>query len=253
MGITREQLRGMLKIACLPDIRLSDAEAEEWLIRECAGMAVCIIDSLRATILGCDENDSSVRAFLDKLLRVSEVTGCTFLLIHHAGKGRGEGDQREAGRGSSAIFDAAGTVLKMTAVEHDEPGVTIARVVMTKSTADADGGAIESFCLRIEDVADDAGVDMKWGLRCVYQTRHQVEPPKSEDCRFNEVCDRVLRVIAAKPGASGRYVRGRIEKVREATILSALETLQSAGRIANTGTERAAKWEAVSGTTDASD
>jgi hypothetical protein len=231
MGVTREDLARKLKILCLPSVRLSDAESEAWLTRECAGMTLCLIDSLRATILGIDENDSTIRAFLDKLLRVSEATGCTFVLIHHAGKGRSDGDQREAGRGSSAIFDSAGTVLKLSLVEHNEPQVTICTVRMTKATADADGGAVEPFHLRIEDVSAEDAADPKWGLRCVYQTKEQVAAPMSRAQQRRALERELLAAIVERPGLTTTEALDAVPSVRVTTKRAALDALERATKI----------------------
>jgi RecA-family ATPase len=77
---------------------------------QCAGLI--IIDTFRAATPGADENDSSIRAYVDLLGRVAAETGCTVLILHHAKK-RGSNnktDRRELMRGSSALFDAADAV-----------------------------------------------------------------------------------------------------------------------------------------------
>jgi hypothetical protein len=169
LGIAPHHIEDRLRILPLPRVKLSDAGAEQWLTRTCTGVALCIIDSLRACIGGdIDENDSAVRSYLDILLRVSDATGCTFVVLHHAGKGRQEGDQREAGRGSSAIYDASGTVLKLDPQKTSERQTTVSKVVATKMAAEASGGALEPFWLRIADVASDDGADERAGLSCSF-------------------------------------------------------------------------------------
>lgn len=94
-----------------PVMKLDSPDAE-WQLREASrGYSLCIIDALRPAI-SLDENDSRVREPITMLGRVSEETRCAFILIHHTGKSEG-GDPRMRGRGSSAIFDAAGTVLNL--------------------------------------------------------------------------------------------------------------------------------------------
>jgi hypothetical protein len=166
-GITPDMVEDRLRICCLPDFRLTDPDAEDKLKRECKGASVAMIDSFRAVLGGgMDENASDARLPIDKLLRVSEATACSFILLHHSGKGSKETEAKMAGRGSSAIFDAAGTVLKLQAEKHKEPHVTVSKAEMSKVTADASGGASEPFWLRIEDVPDDTGANHKAGLRC---------------------------------------------------------------------------------------
>jgi RecA-family ATPase len=94
-----------------PTMKLDEKGAEQELTEAIRGYSFCIIDALRPAI-SADENDSRVREPLNMLGRVSEATRCAFLLIHHTGKNDG-GDDRMIGRGSSAIFDAAGTVLTL--------------------------------------------------------------------------------------------------------------------------------------------
>lgn len=169
LQIAPHHLEDRLRILPLPRIRLSDPGAEDWYTETCTGTTLCIIDSLRAAIAGdIDENDSAVRSYLDILLRVSDATGCTFVVLHHAGKGRQEGDQREAGRGSSAIYDASGTVLKLDPEKGAPRGTTVSKVVATKMAAEASGGSLEPFWLRIADVASDDGADERAGLSCAF-------------------------------------------------------------------------------------
>ena len=245
MGIARGDLAGKLKVLCLPSFRLSDDDAEAWLILETAGMVLCVIDSLRATVLGCDENDSSIRAFLDKLLRVSEATGCSFVLIHHAGKSQQGRDARETGRGSSAIFDSAGTVLRLAVEESEEAGATITKVTMTKSTADADGSALEPFYLRIEDVASDDATDLKWGLRCAYQSEQQIHPPTSGADRQRRLEQELLCEIEREPGRSTNALLQAVTGDDKAKKV-ALETLERQGKVrSEKGARKADLWFSV--------
>jgi predicted ArsR family transcriptional regulator len=93
--------------------KLDEPGAEDELCEKLAGKALCIIDSLRASISGeRDENASDFREPIDMLGRVSENTGCCILILHHQGKGTVR-DDRFAGRGSSAIFEAAGSAFSL--------------------------------------------------------------------------------------------------------------------------------------------
>lgn len=219
-----------LRICCLPEVRLSDPMAESWLARECEGVALCVIDSLRAAIGGdIDENDSSVRTYIDKLLRVSDRTGCCFVILHHAGKGRGEGDQREAGRGSSAIFDAAGTVLKLDQAKHSEgEAVAVTKVQMSKAAAEASGSKVPDFYLRIEDVPDEAYTDPKAGLRC--DCFDGFEPPDPEAALVEARCAQVLEVLQGKGPLSGEEVAALVGG-RAGVVRRALVVLQTQGKL----------------------
>ena len=215
--IVPDMVEDRLRIMPLPDFRLTDADAEEILLRECEGASVCMLDSFRALLGGgVDENSSDARLPIDKLLRVSETTGCAFILLHHTGKGRRDGEAKEAGRGSSAIYDAAGTVLKMDAEKHDEPQVTISRVEMSKVTAEASGGALEPFWLRIEDVADDRAVNMRAGLRCAHL--EAFEPSVEDAGATAKRKEAIIDLMKDHPtGLSPRQIEGLVKGQREIT------------------------------------
>ena len=121
--------------------------------RACEGVQVCVIDTLRAASPGQDENDSNIRAGLDDLRRVSEATGTAFLVLAHAKKQTKDKDldPREAGRGSSAIFDAADSVIHVQFTGPNEPQV----VKQTKARL---GRFFQPFEVRVDDVDNDGTV-----------------------------------------------------------------------------------------------
>lgn len=227
LGLAPHHIEDRLRILPLPRIRLSDPGAEDWYIKTCTGASLCIIDSLRACIGGnIDENDSAVRSYLDILLRVSEVTGCTFVVLHHAGKGRQEGDQREAGRGSSAIYDASGTVLKLDPQKGGEQGVTVSKVQATKMAAEASGGALDAFFLRIADVASDDGADERAGLSCAFLEAFDGEAGAAERIAAANQ-SKVLEVLSQYPdGLSGQQVESLVG-IRSSMTRAALYQLEA--------------------------
>lgn len=245
MGIGPEDLEDRLRVAALPrKFRLSNSDAEDVLEAAVEGCSVCLIDSLRATIPGVDENDSVVREYLDKLLRISERTGCAFVVIHHAGKNGKDKSASERARGSSAIFDACGLVLQLDGKTQDD-GSTMVGVTMTKAPADASGAALAPFFLRVSDVMDDGRNDERWGLACEYRNEEQVEPPKTVEEALNEVCEVVVQIIdgerrrcmmAREPfdGVSGNYIRGVYRGKDSKLITPALESLERIRRLEST-------------------
>jgi hypothetical protein len=138
---------------CDASVYLDEKQAFEELAVASDGASLVIIDAFRGATPSSDENDSAVRRGLDVLTRVSERNGASFLVIHHAGKPReGHDDARMIARGSSAIFDACGCVLVITA------GKTAAdpkRVRQTKQPAESEGAPIADFELVVEDVELD--------------------------------------------------------------------------------------------------
>lgn len=130
-------------VSAYPKIYLNSQHAEEWYLRELEGCALVVLDSLRRALPGEDENDSAISNFLDILARVSEKLSCTFLVLHHEGKGatrdQGPGekrDQRGTGRGSSAIEDGSGCIWR---VEGSGRGPR--RLIQSRAHDDGDGEA----------------------------------------------------------------------------------------------------------------
>jgi len=243
MGIDPASLQDTLRVASIPDFRLTDSDAEKRLTASVEGVNVCLIDSLRATIEGVDENDSTVRAFLDRLLRVSEATGCVFIVIHHSGKGSGERDEREAARGSSAIFDACGTVLRL--VGELEGGGTNVKVSMAKTCADACGSTPDPFFLRIADVTE--GTDITWGLECSFRTAEQIAPPVSREEARAQREEAILSFLRSKPGASTNMIRSAVAG-RAVDVNATLDDLQIAGRVTSGKGPRSARvWNVTEG------
>ena len=102
-----------------------------------------VIDSLRAATPGMDENDSSIRRYIDELRRLSNFNQVCIILLAHARKG-GNGELREQLRGSGAIFDAVNQLF-----HFNSEGDFIYSVQQTKSRF---GAPIPPFQFRIEDV-----------------------------------------------------------------------------------------------------
>jgi hypothetical protein len=125
-------LDGRLFLGNHPPVYLDDTRAETVLMALCEGAALLIVDSFRAAMRTLDENDSRVRGPLNMLIRVSEKTGVTVLVIHHSRKpGIGAAAGKNEIRGSSAIFEACESVYVLdpvkgepTRVIHEKAGIT---------------------------------------------------------------------------------------------------------------------------------
>jgi len=240
-GIFPAEVGDRLQFACFPSISLTNPEFEEWIEKETDGIQFCCLDSLRALTPGVDENDSIIRAHIDKLARVSERNGCSFTLLHHAGKtkagsgngsGKGAGskaDLRELLRGSSAIFDACGTVIVVELQDSPGKGVALVKTTMVKSTADAEGGKIDPFLLRISDVADDDAVNMRAGLRVAWQEEEQDEQD-APGSAIGAMCGRIVLTLRQKGACSATLLRGLVDG-RTALIIPALELLEKRGQV----------------------
>lgn len=237
MGVPFEDLHGMLALCSMPPLYLTHRASEDALVAACTDVSVCLIDSFRAAVPGVDENDSKVREFLDILTRVSERTGCAFVVIHHAGKGKPEdhgGDGRHAPRGSSGIFDACQTVVTFEG-KKGEP----TRVSMHKERAR--GGAIEDFYLAVEDVpiTDETGrVWERAGVAIKHQCEEQVNPPQRPGEAFSAKVRLVEDFIRRNPGVAGVERIAEMMGIRPTTIRQAVGDLMDRGVVVDRGTSR---------------
>ena len=136
-----------------------------------------------------------MREYLDLLLEVSEQTGIAWLVLHHVGKTKeGHGDERQQGRGASAIFDAWGAVLDLTR-ETD----STRKVAMTKPHPEA-AGPIEPFFIEVVDVP--SGTDPRAGVLIRHKTVEQVHPPNEGMRVLNSHVERVLAAVASHGGTA---------------------------------------------------
>jgi hypothetical protein len=207
-GVSPPELDGKLRLSSMPRRFLSQRSAENDLERATEGVKFCIIDSLRAACPGVDENSSEAREPLDRLLRVSERTGCAFLVLHHSGKPKqdGSGAAKHAPRGSSGLFDACSSVLVFEA-EKGEP----VRCIHTKERGA--GHTVRDFLLTIEDT--DGG-----GLSVTAEDA----PEPAKVVTEAELETRILEAIRAYPGATGNQLRA-VVKGQDKAILRTLDRL----------------------------
>lgn len=201
--LSEQDVAGNLALAVFPELFLNSDKAVDAYARAVDGAKVVVLDAFRGAIPGADENDSGVRVYLDNLTRVSEKTGATFVVIHHAGKPKdGHDDARTVARGSSAIFDASGCVLLLSAKKKGAPRL----VQQVKSPADAEAGAIEDFQLAVEDVpTEHAGVT---GVRVTYQAV-ETAAKATADAVFEAHAQRVLDFVRDNPRCSKRVIRAK--------------------------------------------
>ena len=215
----------------MPDLYMTSDGFEASVTKLAGAYQVICIDTLKAASPGVDENDSKMRESLDRLRRVGERTGATFVVLIHSKKksnSQTEIDPRERGRGSSAIYDAADAQL---GIEYEQ-GKPL-QVVQTKARS---GRYLEPFQVTIED-----GLD---GAVHVVATDTQKQASTASDDFENVVCVAVLEALRANPGASMRLLAEKCGK-RQGTTSAALEQLERHGAAKNTGTGNAGKWFAT--------
>lgn len=229
MGVPEEELRDVaaharLSFAPFPPVYLTSANALDAFMRAAEGADLLIVDALRGATPGEDENDSTMRAYLDLLSRVSSATGCTIIVLHHAKKGDGKTNAAQLLRGSGAIYDGSGAIFMISAEKQDDPK----RVEQTRASQDARGRMIAPFYLAIEDVEVDG--DPTGGLRVSYRTEEQIKPPLTPEERFAAVASEVLCAVERNPGSGARKVRSLVGRAAPA-VDAALEDLQQCGRV----------------------
>jgi hypothetical protein len=223
MGIVPPELDERLFVAVFPHLYLNSQNAVDAYCRACDGAAVVILDALRGATPGQDENDSKIRICLDNLTRVSEKIGACFIVIHHAGKPKeGHSDVRTVVRGSSAIFDACGTVYVMTGAKGMPKLVT-----EQKAPAEAEGSTIEDFQLEIQDVL--VGMNPTGGVKVVYQPATGGRKLDAAAV-FEADAQRILEYVRQHPGESARSVRAKVG-VNTKRAADVIHALVEAGRL----------------------
>jgi hypothetical protein len=90
------------------------AAREDHLKHLCEGFDICNVDPYSAASLGIDEGGSEFQGPARMLERVSEATGCAFMVCVH----RGRDQEAEHARGHSSIDDSFDTTILIS--KHDE-------------------------------------------------------------------------------------------------------------------------------------
>lgn len=192
-GATVDDLRGLLEAVILPTVYLDQPETEAVLAKMCEGVVLCLIDSLRACAPSVEENSSDVRRVLDMLTRISEATGCVFLVVHHSRK-TNEANGKSAAqslRGSSAIYDACASVLVFTG-EKNMPSK------VQHEKARNRGICADDFSIAIQDVK--VGADERGGLRVVVAKEPTVDAcvPDGWNDAESELTAKMMALLLSK-------------------------------------------------------
>lgn len=222
-GIAAEQLGQRLFLGVLPRVYLDDRNAADSFKAAFEGIDLAIIDALRGAAPESDENDSSIRRTLDLLTYVSEYTGTSCIVLHHAGKPKGDGksesDKRTLTRGSSAIFDACGCVLIFEAGKSGEGPKQISQ---QKQPAEAEGGKIKPFILLVEDVECDGNPNA--GVRVNWAAAPATDPAAKAAAAFDRDAERLIAVVRTNSGiaANSLIERSGMGRTRAFKMLAAL-------------------------------
>ena len=223
-GIDLAALGDRLGRVPLPRTHLKSDGAEEALAAACDGVSLAIIDSLRAACPGVEENDSSIREYLDMLLRVTSRTGTIFVVIHHEGKPPVQGSPRsrlQSMRGSSALADAIDCAIGVQGRDG------IFSVEQTKSSWGKHG---EPLSLKL---VDEGEVDPSSGL----SSGIRLEQVATEDAAGRrdkglETCKKlVLELLRKEKRPLGSKEIRRLISGRSQTKLAALRCLKEQGEV----------------------
>lgn len=228
--IDQRDLAGRLVVRSMPPWYL-DSVAPDELLRVCEGFDLVIVDSFRASCPATDENSSDARLPLDRLTRISDATGVTPAVIHHARKPSkdAQGGERMSVRGTGAIFDAAGSVLVFGA-EKNEP------IVVVPSKARISGRLHPDFRLVVEDVELDGVADA--GLRVSYIEILTQKKQAAPD-RHAEAKKKILEFVQAEVTTGGvNVLRARLG-LRKEDVSAAVDELVREGALFRGGTLRA--------------
>lgn len=224
-GITLEELEDRLEIESHPpDLRLLAPGAADMLEKVVAGHSLIITDALKGLTSGIDENESSIRDHLDLLTPISERTGASFLILHHEGKGDPE-DGRMAGRGSSSIYDASGSVFRLQGDKTDKTGPK--RLIQLKSSAEAEGPACDDLMVTISDVEDVRGVRVD-----LSDAEQAGDGDSAADIAGGVLERRVVASVKANPlKLQSLNAIQKVTKGRRALVIESATALEAAGRI----------------------
>lgn len=202
MLVTPDELEGRLSVVPMPQVYLDDPKHEAFLTAAVEGYDMAIVDSLRACGPSIEENDSSVRGLLDMLNRVSDKTGCCFIVIHHARKpardGASAGGAKMSIRGSGAIFDACASVVILEA-EKGQP------TKVTHEKARTSGITSDDFLLKVED--REANGNPRGGLVVLAESTPMAGTAAGS---FDALKKRVLEELAKGPAASKTALAARV-------------------------------------------
>ncbi len=276
-GVREEELlddrgRLLLRVYQYPEAYLDRDEH----IAEIRGImresVLVIIDALTGAVEDTEENSPAMGKLIYRLNKLSEETGCTVLIIHHAKKtqqGRPRPKEDEAGkiqdlmqmiRGSSSIFGAVGSAFVLEPTGRKKP-VLMHHVKTPALSADT----IDTFGIRFVDVDEDRE-DLNTGERVFHKhagvnVQHldpeqlaelaRAEKKKTvpdDAAAFDAKCNRVLEVVKKEPGLSGAEIKVRLSKMSKDSVYAALKALakrQPPAVASEKGPRGAEFWRAV--------
>ncbi len=235
MKIDLATLENHLTVAINPAVYLDDVVAPAVYGRLFEGYSLVIVDSLRAAAPKSDENASDVRTAIDTMSRAAEAHQALLVFVHHARKPKADdpAGARYKIRGSSALFDACGSVFVYSAEKGQATRVTHEKCRNR-------GIPISDFGLQIEDVELDG--DARKGLEVTHLEPEQLAAeqaagPSSHTEALERIGDFLKTEGEVRGSKSTLCERLRMNRNR---FFAAIDELESRGDIEMGRDERGA-------------
>jgi hypothetical protein len=231
LDIDLASLGDALRVSTFPKVRLVHPDAAKLYRDALQGSSFAVFDSLRALVPSADENSSTIRQYLDLLGEVSNATGCVCCVIHHTKKPtEGVSSPTMGIRGSSAIFDACGSVFVLSK-ERTDPFA-----VLNHEKNRQTGILLDPFALKVADVPKDK--DPSWGLRVEYLAHEELAALRAERRSNEETAIRRSkegRILAylreSGPHSGGRTALREAIGMKTHDFVVALNALIEAGTV----------------------
>lgn len=199
LGVTVEDIGDRIALVSMEELWLDQDDAETVWGKLAEGRELMLIDSFAAAMSRTEENSVEARRPLDMLTRISERTGCAFVVLHHNRKDQqgGVNSGQQIIRGSGAINQACGGIFQMKGGKGEPK-----RVTHTKERLE--GAELEDFELHVTDLYDEESGETKVGVTVV---AHDVPATDSVEQRFEQDAIRLFAVVKKNPGIGVRKLR----------------------------------------------
>lgn len=228
-----EELRGQLLLSSHPRFNFQDRALERQLVSECTDCSMAVIDTFAVAAAGMNENDSAIRQPLDMLARVSELTGCAFVVIHHHRKDPQDPrvivDPEMQQRGSSALNNAISVGWATRKLPRGDELFFHTRLVMGKTWY---GKREDLICGAFHSSFVPGGVDLY--VRTV--TEKDDAPPADDHAHLDQ---EILDAIEARPGVTLSALSELLGK-RRPDVARRVRALEAERRLTVTQGPRAA-------------
>jgi len=225
MQLKPEDLGDRLSLVSMPQHYMDREDSEQFMLKACEGYTLAIIDSFRACSPTVDENDSEARLVLDKLTRVSEKTGCCFIVIHHARKPPRDGGKGSAMmdiRGSGALFDACACVIHLGMSGKDDDRM------LSQSKARNRGTKMPDVAIDVIDVPE--GENLRAGL--VVRAR-DIQPDgmasftKTSEADNDQFRTAIIRAFSKDGAPKSKNAIAAACGLRKSSVLGAVDLMVS--------------------------